>query len=198
MELSKDDKADAGMVDVQVGVPVVAVAAAVPTAVDAVAFHNLASVQAVEVKQGNVLWEAATGGCAPNTFMVRDTASGTPIFIMEEKSSMWMRCCCNGCQPLYVKFYNTEGPYPIPAKACCGIECVAAHDRFKTHGEPVMTLERPGFSEKICCKYIVLCHISAMCAHTRVVSSLLAPRRRHVPLLRVPRVLPERDVRARG
>ena len=92
------------LVEVPMGVPAVAV--------DAVAFHNLASVSAVELKQGNAMWEAVTGGCAPNTFMVRDTATGTPIFVMEEKSKCFMRCCCNGCQPLYVKFYNTAGPYP--------------------------------------------------------------------------------------
>ena len=40
-------------------------------ALDAAAFSNLANVTHLQLKQGNVFWEAATGGCVPNTYMVR-------------------------------------------------------------------------------------------------------------------------------
>lgn len=150
------EKADGGGGTVAVGT------VAVCDAVDAVAFHNLSAVTQIQLKQGNVLWEAATGGCVANTYMVRDTPTNTPIFIMEEKSTCMNRCCCNGCQPLFVKFYNTEGPYQVEAKKCCCITCVPAHERFKKNGEAVMTVERPGFTcgsgGKCCLGNMWVCH----------------------------------------
>ena len=94
-------------------------------AVDAIAFSNLANVTNIKLKQGNVFWEAVSGGCAANTYMVttRDindqNAEGIPIFIMQEHSSCFCRCCCNGCQPLYVKFHNVaEGGVARKRAAC--------------------------------------------------------------------------------
>ena len=122
-------------------------------AVDAVAFSNLANVTNIKLKQGNVFWEAVSGGCAANTYMVttRDVnnpeAEGIPIFIMQEESSCWCRCCCNGCQPLYVKFYNVADGGVVPASGCLCCR-KPEHKRYMKAGSAVMTLERPGFSDK--------------------------------------------------
>ena len=131
-------------------------------AVDAVAFSNLANVTNIKLKQGNVFWEAVSGGCAANTYMVttRDVndedAEGIPIFIMQEHSSCFCRCCCNGCQPLYVKFHNVAygGMAPESGCLCCKRE---AQKRYVKAGPAVMTLERPGCSDKMCISNMWVC-----------------------------------------
>ena len=41
-----------------------------------------------------VFWEMVSGGCAANTYLISDRAKGEPIFIGEEESNCWERCCC--------------------------------------------------------------------------------------------------------
>ena len=73
--------------------------------------------------------EALSGGCVPNSYMIRDrtakwnamqeggpeaekqAAIGQAFFIMKEHSDCWCRACCNPAQPNLVKFWNTAGPY---------------------------------------------------------------------------------------
>ena len=59
-----------------------------------------------------------------------------------------------------LRFPPTASRAPLPplrvqveAKSCFGIELSPAHDQYGKHGEAVMTLERPGFTEKMCCKF---------------------------------------------
>jgi len=123
--------------------PVLVVADA-SQAMDGVAFANLANVQNLEFKQGNVFWEFASGGCAPNTYMIKDRPSDTPIFLMEEQSSCYCRACCDPAQPALVKYYNASFGGTIPKKKCCGILCRPESKRYNKAGNAVMTLEKPG------------------------------------------------------
>ena len=78
---------------------VVAVGGGGGGAMDVAAFQNLANSSSLEFKQGNVFWEAVSGGCAANSYMIRDRLSTdnhgkmTPVFIMSEESSCWCRWC---------------------------------------------------------------------------------------------------------
>lgn len=117
---------------------------------DAAAFQNLANASSLEFKQGGAFWEAVTGGCVPNSYMVRDRLSTdahgkmTPVFIAAEESSCWCRACCQPNQPAYVKFYNVTNGGEVPASKCCGITCKPAQTRYNKRDGAVMTLEKPG------------------------------------------------------
>ena len=63
------------------------------------------------------MWEAITGGCAANTYVVRTRVTKEeeeqgkkrqPLFILEEKSKCCCRCCCNGMQPFFMKFCTSQ------------------------------------------------------------------------------------------
>lgn len=132
-------------------------------AVDAIAFSNLANVTHIKLKQGNVFWEAVSGGCAANTYMVTTRTpdgppdeEGVPIFIMQEHSSCMCRLCCNGCQPLYVKFHNVADGGMVPEKGCLCCK-KPAHRRYNKAGPAVMTLEKPGCSDKMCTSGMFVC-----------------------------------------
>ena len=75
--------------------PIAVVTPDVANSMDVIAFTNLARINNLEFKQGNVFWEAWSGGAAANTYMIKDRISDTPLFIMEEESSCWCRVCCN-------------------------------------------------------------------------------------------------------
>jgi hypothetical protein len=124
--------------------PVVVVQADAANSMDYVAFQNLAAVQNLEFKQGNVFWEAVSGGCAANTYMIKDRPTDTALFIMEENSSCWMRWCCEPAQPALVKFHNVLFGGDIPEKKCCGMLCQPASKRYNKAGPAVMTMEKPG------------------------------------------------------
>lgn len=136
------------------------------TAVDATAFANLAAITQLEVKQGNVFWEAVTGGCAANTYIVRTRVSKEeeeqgkkkqPLFILEEKSKCCCRCCCNGSQPFFMKFYNAKIAGEAAAQGCLCCK-IPKHDRYaKTSEQAVMTLERPGCFDKLCISGCFVC-----------------------------------------
>ena len=134
-------------------------------ALDAAAFSNLANVTSLQLKQGNVFWEAATGGCVPNTYIVKtrdpehpeNDVNGIPIFIMEEQSSCFCRACCSPFQPLFVKFYNVQNPpQAVPKSGCC---CCAKPAGFRYNKMPgaVMTLERHGCTDKCCTSDVCIC-----------------------------------------
>jgi len=143
---------------------VVSVATTGGTAMDVTAFSNLAAVDHLEFKQGNVLWEAVSGGCVPNSYMVRDRTArfnagkdeykkgpdkkplypkGQAFFIMKEESSCWCRACCNPAQPALVKFYNT-GPPQQKTGMGCGPCKLDDYDTYDAVNEPVITLEKSG------------------------------------------------------
>merc|ERR1719409_2190693 len=42
-------------------------------------FAPLANVNNVRFTQGNIFWEAVTGGCVPNTYMITDTDTDNAI-----------------------------------------------------------------------------------------------------------------------
>ena len=117
---------------------------------DFVAFQNLANVNNLEFKQGNVFWEAVSGGCIPNSYMLSDRSSSdahgkmTPVFIMQEESDCYCRGCCAPNQPAFVKFYNVANGGEQPASKCCCITLQEARTRYNKAGEAIMTLEKPG------------------------------------------------------
>lgn len=143
---------------------VVAVETATGQSMDVVAFANLANVDHLEFKQGNVLAEALTGGCAANSYMIsdrtakwnaaenapndrakaeKDTPIGEAFFLMKEESSCWCRACCNPAQPALVKFYNT-GPGQVRNGMGCG---PCKQDDYKVYpivNDPVLTFEKGG------------------------------------------------------
>ena len=129
---------------------VVAVGGGGGGAMDVNAFQNLANASSLEFKQGNVFWEAVSGGCAANSYMIRDRLSAdahgkmTPVFIASEESSCWCRACCDPNQPAYVKFYNVANGGEKPAKKCCGLTISEAKTLYNKSGGAVMTLEKPG------------------------------------------------------
>jgi hypothetical protein len=129
---------------------VVAVGGGGGGAMDVNAFQNLANASSLEFKQGNVFWEAVSGGCAANSYMIRDRLSAdahgkmTPVFIASEESSCWCRACCDPNQPAYVKFYNVANGGEKPAKKCCGLTISEAKTLYTKSGGAVMTLEKPG------------------------------------------------------
>lgn len=83
------------------------------------------------------------------SYLVSDRSTGNAIFLAEEESSCWCRCCCGGgAQPAFVKFFNaTYGGMRQPV-ACCGTECVPEKKMWlKANGDAeqaVLTLEKPG------------------------------------------------------
>ena len=145
--------------DAPVEAVVVSVATSGGTPMDVTAFSNLAAVDHLEFKQGNVLWEALSGGCVPNSYMIRDRTAkfnagktkkeqqaapkGDAFFIMKEESSCWCRACCNPAQPALVKFYNTSPPQQKTGMGCgpCKMD---DYDTYNTVGDTVVTFEKSG------------------------------------------------------
>ena len=130
---------------------------------DAVSFQNLAAVTQLEFKQGNVLWEAFTGGGAANSYMITERNSGQAIFIMQEESECCCRYCCNPSQPAFVKFYNSSPPFPVPKTGCCC--CVRpAYNKFNKVGQPVLTFEKSGMCDNLAqCGVTNCCVLSSIC-----------------------------------
>ena len=127
--------------------------------VDAMAFNNLANVRNLEIQQGKWLMEAATCGCVPNSYTIKDKDTNTAIFMLEEESSCCCRCCCQPHHPLLVKYYNVLPPAWVPEKKCCGQTCVPAYWKYEPDRAKgaVMTFERLGLCQKfsncfVCCK----------------------------------------------
>lgn len=124
--------------------PIAVVTPDVANSMDVIAFTNLARINNLEFKQGNVFWEAWSGGAAANTYMIKDRISDTPLFIMEEESSCWCRVCCNPAQPALVKFYNVAFGGEMPEKKCCGILCQPKRKMYNKAGGAKLTMEKAG------------------------------------------------------
>jgi len=127
----------------QVEAQVVAVATAAGSPMDYVAFANLANLDHFNFSQMNGLWEAVTGGCLPNQYMLKPNDQDQAVFMMEENSSCWCRACCSPAQPALVKFYNASPPIKN-AGTCCGPCKREGKDTFRKTGEPVFTFEKNG------------------------------------------------------
>ena len=134
---------------------------------DFAAFSNLANITQLEFKQGNVFWEAVSGGAMPNSYMVKERNSGQAIFLMQEESDCWCRVCCSPSQPAYVKFFNSSPPQLVPERGCCCFK-IAAHNRFNKIGAPVLTFEKTGlcdnfaqFNSTNCCVWMACCQSEA-------------------------------------
>lgn len=145
-------------------------------------FFQLSNIILFPIHQltGNVFWEAVSGGCVANTYMITDRPSDTALFIMEENSSCWMRCCCDPAQPALVKFYNVVFGGDRPEKKCCGILCSPARKMYnKQPGVgAVMTMEKPGMCSNFaqcgptnCCVLLACCQSEAW-MHTGDVGSV--------------------------
>lgn len=143
-------------------------------AMDANAFANLANVNGVKLYEGIFLLAdvGATSFCDNcktcninvcccwpfgNHFSVRTLPAdpnnkddhGVPIFFAEETSECKCRLCCNGAQPMFVHFFNVQdnADYVEP-RICCGNTCKSGFYRYRKAGDAVMTMERPGCTEK--------------------------------------------------
>lgn len=123
---------------------VVTVTPDVANSMNGVAFQNLANVNNLEFRQGNVFWEAISGGCVPNSYMIKDRPTDTPLFIMEEQSSCYMRGCCGPAQPALVKFHNVSFGGERQEKKCCCIVLQPKRKMYNKAGAAVMTMEKAG------------------------------------------------------
>jgi len=107
-------------------------------------FSPLDGANNIRFQQGNVFWEMVTGGCANNTYKISDNDRGYAIFLGEEESNCWHRCCYRPAQPAFVKFYNAQYAGASPEVKKCGITCMRSRKQYTRVGAPVMTLEKPG------------------------------------------------------
>lgn len=142
--------------------PVVAVGAG-PQALDAAAFANLSNVTNFEVYQGKWIMEAATCGCVPNSYSIRNRDNTdpmtNPVLVVEEQSDCCCRCCCHPHQPVLLKFYNVATVNRVDPVQCCCFTCT--DEKYQPipdkNSGAIMTMERPGLCSKfhncfVCCE----------------------------------------------
>jgi hypothetical protein len=119
---------------------------------------KLEKVQNYEIRQANVILEAATAQIWPNTYVISDSdlkvpvvghrdnvMVSNPLFIVKEESSCCARAFCTGNQALLAKVYHSKDNGSVQAGDYkCGC-CYTGH-RYEVDYEkgPVMTLERDG------------------------------------------------------
>ena len=101
----------------------------------------LAAVKSFRVNQRVKFWEAFSGGCCEqsNTYDFFDEATGTHLFIAQETSEDFLRCCCAPYHSLRVEFKRVN----------------SASREWSSRGEiasmpTVMTVEREGCMSKPC------------------------------------------------
>jgi hypothetical protein len=73
-----------------------------------------------------------------------DRPTDTPLFIMEEQSSCYMRGCCGPAQPALVKFHNVSFGGERQEKKCCCIVLQPKRKMYNKAGAAVMTMEKAG------------------------------------------------------
>eukprot|EP00035_Acanthoeca_spectabilis_P032948 m.21296 g.21296 ORF g.21296 m.21296 type:complete len:362 (-) comp5676_c0_seq1:85-1170(-) len=139
---------------------------------DPLAMSKFANTKNYSIKQGNIWGEAISCGCCANRYMVSDNDRPTkvlgreekhdfmvptPLFLMEEESDLCCRVCCNGNQPINVRYYHAN--HQVTAgQTQCGC-CYSGHVYTKdpAYPTPVMTLERPGCCDKWLCGACCIC-----------------------------------------
>ena len=137
-------------------------------------WENLRNVQSAEFKQGNVFWEAVSGGCAANSYMLSDRVNlnphgkFTPIFIMSEESSCWCRLCCGPNQPAFIKMYNVSNGGEAPPAKCCGCTWAEGYTRYNKEGTAALTLEKPGCGQNMAQCGSTNCFVCLACCQSEV------------------------------
>eukprot|EP00052_Salpingoeca_macrocollata_P007505 m.60390 g.60390 ORF g.60390 m.60390 type:complete len:370 (-) comp16086_c0_seq1:55-1164(-) len=136
------------------------------TELDALTVAKLNAIEKFEIRQGNVLLEAVTGGIWPNTYIIGDAGrpvqvrgkpTPTPVFIVKEESSCCARLWCPGTQSLTAKVYHAQNTVQ-EGNTCCG--CYTGHKYRPDLTVPAaMTLEREG----CCSKWLGCCACGDCC-----------------------------------
>lgn len=128
---------------------------------------KLDNIQNYEVRQGNVILEAATAQIWPNTYIISDRDRQMPVhnhpeglrvpipvFIVKEDSGCCCRAFCPGNQPLLAKVYHAkDGDGVEYGGKCCGCTKPLKFKPDLAKG-PIMTLERDG-----CCTKCLGCFV---------------------------------------
>lgn len=129
--------------------------------------QKLQVIENYEIRQANVLVEAATLGIWANTYVISDLdrptsvlnykdpneTMPTPVFLVKEESNCCVRCCCPGNQALTAKVYHAS-PQPVAGNTLCGC-CYTGHQIVPdTQAGVAMTLERQG-----CCSKCLGCFV---------------------------------------